>query len=162
MARWGGRRAAGWLVDAGLPGSGAGVGSFVPGGFGAYARILNPARVGDRDVTWAEIACWSGRELDADCDSEDLMVRADGTHWESLDGHQGPSEGTSGLDPEHRQRLGALLADPTDTPDLILGRVRCDPVPPSRRGAGLHHDARTACGTAVGPSSGAAAAAADA
>jgi hypothetical protein len=114
----GARQAAGWLVDAGLPGSGA-VGSFLPGGFEAYARILHPARVGDRDVPWAEIARWSGRELRADCDSKDLMVRADGTHWESLDRHQGPAEGTGGLDPQRQQRLGTVLAGATATPEHI-------------------------------------------
>lgn len=111
--------AAGWLLEAGLPGSGAGVGSFVPGGFDAYARILHPARVGDRAVTWAELARWSGHELRADGDSKDLMVRADGTHWESLDSHQAPTEGTSGLDPQRQQRLDAALAGATVTPELI-------------------------------------------
>lgn len=106
-------------MDAGLPGSGAGVGSFMPGGFDAYARILHPARVGDRDVPWAEIARWSGRELRADFDSKDLMVRADGTHWESLDRHQGPAEGTSGLDPDRQRRFGAILGGATGMPERI-------------------------------------------
>jgi hypothetical protein len=71
--------AAAWLVDARLAGRGMLVGSFLPTGFGAYARILHPARAGARSATWAQIATWAGRELRADSDSADLMVRADGT-----------------------------------------------------------------------------------
>jgi hypothetical protein len=109
------RGAADWLVAAGLPGSGAGVASFVPGGFAAYARILHPARLGDRDASWAEIARWSGRALRADSDSKDLMVRADGASWESVPEQQRPEEGTGGLDDARLDRLVALLAGSTST-----------------------------------------------
>jgi hypothetical protein len=112
--------AAAWLVDARLSGRVMLVGSFLPPGFEAYARILHPARVGDRSATWAQIAAWAGRELRADSDSADLMVRADGTGWEDVDGHQRPSEGTGGLEDGYR-RLDALLGEATATPDRIWG-----------------------------------------
>ncbi len=37
------------------------VGSVVPTGFAAYARILHPAFTREREVRWAEVATWSGR-----------------------------------------------------------------------------------------------------
>ena len=37
------------------------VGSAIPEGFEAYARVFHPARRGDRPVRWAEVAAWSGR-----------------------------------------------------------------------------------------------------
>lgn len=53
--------AADWVV-ANVGPFGSGVGGLVPYGFEAYARILHPAwEAGDRPVTWAEVAAWSGR-----------------------------------------------------------------------------------------------------
>lgn len=130
------RRPADWLLAADLPGTGASVASFVPGGFAAYARILHPARVGARDATWADIARWSGRTLRADSDSKELMVRADGTTWESVEGHQGPDPGTSGLDPARRDRLGRLLTDATGTPDRVWALFDVIQYPLPGQGAG--------------------------
>jgi hypothetical protein len=39
------------------------VGSVVPTGFAAYARILHPASTREREVRWAEVAAWSGRVI---------------------------------------------------------------------------------------------------
>jgi hypothetical protein len=50
-----------WVV-AGVGPFGSGVGALVPHGFEAYARVLHPAlAAGDRPVTWAQVAAWSGR-----------------------------------------------------------------------------------------------------
>jgi hypothetical protein len=39
------------------------VGSVVPTGFAAYARILHPASTREREVRWADVAAWSGRAI---------------------------------------------------------------------------------------------------
>jgi hypothetical protein len=113
--------AATWLLEARLSGRGMRVGSFVPTGFEAYARILHPAYADGRSLTWAQIAAWAGRELHADSDSADLMVRVDGTNWGDLDDHQRPTEGTGGLDVHGYRRLSELLGEATATPNRIWG-----------------------------------------
>ena len=42
------------------------VGSIVPEGFEAYARVFHPAHRGDEPVRWAEVATWSGRIVHAE------------------------------------------------------------------------------------------------
>src|SRR6185437_16494782 len=55
--------AADWVI-ANVGPFGSGVGALVPRGFAAYARILHPAwEAGDRPVTWAKVAAWSGRVI---------------------------------------------------------------------------------------------------
>jgi len=39
------------------------VGSVVPTGFDAYARILHPAFTREKEVRWAEVAAWSGKVI---------------------------------------------------------------------------------------------------
>ncbi|MHB8589261.1 MAG: hypothetical protein ACYDA0_10465 [Candidatus Dormibacteraceae bacterium] len=39
------------------------VGTVVPTGFAAYARILHPAFIGDVEVRWSEVAEWSGKTI---------------------------------------------------------------------------------------------------
>jgi hypothetical protein len=62
-------KAADWIRDRLHP-FGEDVGSVVPAGFDAYARIFHPAwRRGDKDsiaVRWSEVAAWSGRTLHAE------------------------------------------------------------------------------------------------
>jgi hypothetical protein len=48
-------RAGDWLVRA-LAGFGAGLGSIVPAGYAAYARLLHPARRGRAKLRWHELA----------------------------------------------------------------------------------------------------------
>jgi hypothetical protein len=72
--------AADWVV-AGIGPFGTGVGSLVPHGFEAYARILHPAEsAGGRPVTWAEVADWSGRTMHSKAQFAALTrpVREDG------------------------------------------------------------------------------------
>lgn len=51
---------AAWIV-AGVRPFGSGVGSLVPRGFGAHARVLHPAELSDHDVRWATVAAANGR-----------------------------------------------------------------------------------------------------
>jgi hypothetical protein len=64
---WSGETGQASWIGARLAPFGAGVvTSVVPGGFGAYARVLHPAEEpldGDRVVRWTEVAAWSGLPL---------------------------------------------------------------------------------------------------
>jgi hypothetical protein len=54
------------------------VGSVVPTGFAAYARILHPASTRDREVRWAEVAVWSGRVIHPEVQFHALVPSAPG------------------------------------------------------------------------------------
>lgn len=54
---------AGWIGERLHPFNAHDVGSVVPTGFAAYARILHPASTREREVRWAEVAAWSGRVI---------------------------------------------------------------------------------------------------
>lgn len=49
-----------WVVD-GTRGPGGTVGSLVPRGFAAYARVFHPAYLGAAEVRWATVARINGR-----------------------------------------------------------------------------------------------------
>ncbi|MBX6389924.1 MAG: hypothetical protein IRZ08_13170 [Frankia sp.] len=49
-----------WVV-AGTIGDWGTIGSLLPAGFAAYARVLHPAGLGERAVSWAEVARGNGR-----------------------------------------------------------------------------------------------------
>lgn len=51
---------AAWIIDGVRP-FGSGVGSLVPGGFEAYARVFHPAQLGGVDVRWSTVAEANGR-----------------------------------------------------------------------------------------------------
>lgn len=109
-----GVEAAAWLPQA-LAGFASTVGSVVPVGYSAYARLLHPVGAqsdgGLRRVPWQEAASQAGRTVDGR------------THWEDLcaalpDGGRGlfepPLEGT--LDPTAYAALAAVLRTHTRTP----------------------------------------------
>jgi hypothetical protein len=100
--------AADWIVDRLHP-FGRDVGSFVPDGLAAYARLLHPAwrtESGRRiEVRWAELASRAGVELQATTRFEELERIAAGQAIES------PEAGT--LDAGELQALVSLLADIT-------------------------------------------------
>ena len=52
--------AASWIAAGSGP-FGSGVGSLLPQGFEAYARILHPAWIDDAPVRWSQVAAWSGK-----------------------------------------------------------------------------------------------------
>ena len=57
--------APGRWVESALDASFATVGSLVPGGYDAYARLLHPARDASYNpVRWSAVAEWSGRVVD--------------------------------------------------------------------------------------------------
>lgn len=95
------------------------VGSLVPSGFDAYARVFHPAYQNGRERSWADIARERGREL------------APGSTFESIAGvdpryeaiphdapfDRGPTLGAPGGDLEHR--LAAILENHTTTPSQV-------------------------------------------
>jgi hypothetical protein len=107
-----------WLVRQRHPFDRYDVGSVVPTGYAAYARILHPAwRSGGgraRAVRWAEVAVWSGRRLHPQAQfaalSRPLTPRADPPPWDAE-----PRAGT--LTAVEAVALSRVLAGFTDTPD---------------------------------------------
>lgn len=96
----------------------SGVGSVVPVGFPAYARLLHPVRSGppeDRIVRWAEVAAWSGRPLRPDSEFHSIAfpvdAKLDPRPWRG----QGPINGT--LDGHDAAELVAILRSHSTTPD---------------------------------------------
>ncbi len=101
------------------------VGSLVPEGFDAYARIFHPAWEGGPEgnaVAWEEIAAWTGRVLHSEAQWPHIAFAGEvhdinaldhpppGAHWESA-----PTEGS--LDRGVAERLVRLLAGFTSTPE---------------------------------------------
>ena len=86
--------AADWVV-AGVGPFGSGVGGLVPHGFEAYARILHPAwETGDRLVTWAEVAAWSGRTVHPRAQFEAIAKPAAGAGITARSWQNAPDPGT--------------------------------------------------------------------
>jgi hypothetical protein len=54
------------------------VGSVVPTGFAAYARILHPAFTRENPVRWTEVAAWSGRVIHPEVQFHALVPAAPG------------------------------------------------------------------------------------
>ncbi|OMQ15887.1 hypothetical protein A7K94_0206355 [Modestobacter sp. VKM Ac-2676] len=107
--------AAAWIRPRLAPGLGT-VGSVVPRGFAAYARLLHPVDVGDRLASWREVAAETGRTVHPLVQWHRLVgsddpLNAQGGDW--TDGR--PEEGN--LDPEHLGALLDVLARHTGTPD---------------------------------------------
>ena len=107
--------AADWVV-ANVGPFGSGVGGLVPYGFEAYARILHPAwEAGDRPVTWAEVAAWSGRAVHPRAQFEAIATPAAGAGRTARPWQGDPDPGT--LPPVLLSALGDILAAHTGTPD---------------------------------------------
>lgn len=79
-----------WVVD-GLVGFGENVGSVVPHGFDAYARLLHPAALAGQPVSWSDIAHANGKTMHAEAQFERI----------------------SGVDPWHSTQPGIWDAPPT-------------------------------------------------
>jgi hypothetical protein len=85
------------------------VGSLLPAGYAACARILHPAtRNGTDRASWAEVAAWCGTRLTATSAFTDVATSA----WEAAG--QGPPVGT--MPGAAAERLAAALASFTSTP----------------------------------------------
>jgi len=104
-------------------GSGTRVGSIVPSGYPAYARVLHPARRTesdpvmtwrDVDVPWREVADWSGRTYHPLMQFGAVSTPAAGT-TEPSPFDQEPSTGR--LFPDECHALFSVLAERTTTPD---------------------------------------------
>jgi hypothetical protein len=107
--------AADWVVARVGP-FGSGVGALVPRGFDAYARILHPAwETGDRPVTWAQVAAWSGRTVHPRAQFEAIARPAAGGGITARPWQDPPEPGT--LPPRLLAALCDILAAHTRTPD---------------------------------------------
>lgn len=113
-----------WVIER-THGFAENVGSLVPHGFEAYARVLHPAGSGypdDKRVTWAEIARSTGRVVHPEAqwphvafretitDMNDLQDPPPGAPWRSA-----PEEGS--LDQSSAGALAEILRGHTQTPD---------------------------------------------
>lgn len=94
------------------------VASIVPGGFGAYVRLLHPigaaANADGVRFRWSEVAAWSGRPLDGDSQFHAIAVSPDGSEqpppWRSATPRQGS------LEPDEAGTLIEVLGRNTTTP----------------------------------------------
>jgi hypothetical protein len=90
------------------------VGSVVPTGFDAYARILHPAFTREKEVRWAEVATWGGKVIHPEVQFHALV--------QSLPPHELGTEPfvyppANGVLPESQvQVLADLLSRHTNTP----------------------------------------------
>jgi hypothetical protein len=104
---------AGWIAPRLAPFESATVGSVIPAGFAAYARILHPVSQDDTVVRWSQVAAWSGQPLTRLAQFHDVAMpehtAPPDPPWDS----QGPEEGT--LTPDDAAQLVDVLADHTPT-----------------------------------------------
>jgi len=113
--------AADWLSSRLLPwgtGPGSRVGAVIPTGFEAYARVFHPAMGGDdttREVSWKEVAAWSGRTIHEQMQWEQITDPL-GSTTDPRPWTQAPAPGEVPL--EIRRRLVSVLKEETMRPDL--------------------------------------------
>ena len=108
-----------WTWGAGSNRQGLAVGSLVPEGFEAYARVLHPATSeterGFESVRWSVIASWTGRAV------HPLMQFHRIADLPAFPGHRAPKWGFVPFDGEmpsaEGERLVAILRAHTATPD---------------------------------------------
>jgi hypothetical protein len=102
---------AGWLTrDAGASPT---FHTMVPEDFDVYARVFHPARLGDREVRWAEVAEANGRTMHGAAEWGQLT----GSWKLDQQGGLWDSDPFNGHTPERQAlHLGALLAKHTGTP----------------------------------------------
>lgn len=106
--------AADWVAENIGP-SGSGVRGLVPDVFEAYARVLHPAwGAGDRQVTWAEVAAWSGRVIHPRVQFEAITKPVAGAGTTARPWEEEPDPGT--LAPTVLSGLVDALAPHTGTP----------------------------------------------
>ena len=111
---------AAWVVERLRPPATGTVGSLVPQGFEAYARVLHPARRLDGEavvpVRWSEVAAWSGRTLHPRTQFERLARPASGSGVGPAPWDGEPPE-AGHLPPDQAAALAGLLRRSTATPD---------------------------------------------
>jgi hypothetical protein len=111
-------KAADWIRDRLHPFA-QDVGSIVPAGFDAYARIFHPAwRFGDEaqtEVRWSEVAAWSGRTVHAEMQFHSIATPLPGRETASHPWSGEPRLGV--LSRYQANALIGLLARRTSTPD---------------------------------------------
>lgn len=108
-ADWIRERLHGWAVD---------VGSVIPEGFAAYARIFHPAwRPHMIELRWSDVAAANGRTVHPQMQFHSIATPAPGHRTLAVE-WQGPRDGT--MSPHQLQALIPLLAARTSTP----GRCR--------------------------------------
>ena len=106
VAEWIRERMHGFAVD---------VGSVIPHGFDAYARIFHPAWLPHMiEVRWSEIAASTGRRVHPEMQFHTIASPLPG-HWTGLESWYGPRVGT--LSAGQVRALIPLLARHTSTPD---------------------------------------------
>ena len=113
---------AGWIAASLAPFEDGLVGSVIPRGYPAYARVLHPVRTamgrGSRPVRWAEVARWSGVPLHPDSQFHSVALPpgrpAGPPPWNG----QGPERGS--LDLADAETLIEPLREHTGSPDDCL------------------------------------------
>ncbi len=113
-------QAADWIRERLHPFAAYDVGSVVPTGFAAYARIFHPASASrdwnPEDVRWSEVAAWSGRIVHPDMQFQSIVVPATPDHASGLQPWSGePRLGV--LSKPQARALIDLLTRFTSTPD---------------------------------------------
>lgn len=106
-----------WIA-AGMEPFGPGtVGSIIPGGFEAYARLLHPVYAGDgeRAVRWAQVAAWSGAALTSDVQFHDIALPRHDPSGPAPWRDGGPREGS--LEAGDARRLIAILEQHAIAPE---------------------------------------------
>ncbi|HSI81845.1 MAG TPA: hypothetical protein VK919_14475 [Solirubrobacterales bacterium] len=94
----------------------SGVRALIPPRFEAYARILHPAGSADGgDVSWQEVAAWSGRRMHALAQFEAISRPAAGSGSGPRPFEYDPLDGEP--DPELLEALCEILAGHTTTPE---------------------------------------------
>jgi hypothetical protein len=105
-----------WIRDRLAPFDDVLVGSEIPLGFAAYARILHPLRPYPEGVIrWAEVAAWTGRPLEADSEFHSIAFPADNRGGPPPWNAARPRQGT--LDPDDVVALIGILRQHTSTPE---------------------------------------------
>ena len=107
---------AGRWVEDGFSTDFASVGSLVPGGYTAYARLLHPAwDTADNPVAWSTVAEWSGRVHHPLMSFKGISTPAAGHGLGPPPWNNDPNDGS--LDEEVAAELLPLLGQFTDTPE---------------------------------------------
>jgi hypothetical protein len=93
------------------------VGSVIPPGFAAYARILHPA-AGDpypTEVRWSEVAAWNGKTIHPEVQFQPIAGENPASKFGPAPWRQDPLNGV--LSNRQMKALVGLLATHTSTPD---------------------------------------------
>jgi hypothetical protein len=91
------------------------VGSIIPEGFEAYARLFHPVELEhDRHERWSDVALRNGRIVHSEMQFEQISIPRGQT---PTDSHRGPQPREGTLPPEERRVLVDILRTATSIPD---------------------------------------------